>query len=298
LDIKTDTGETASYRFGVGWSNWGDSDTDAPDRILVGATNLPTKPGGKMTLNLKAPYAGKGDIVIADHKVRSIRSIEIPEGASSVSIPYDPEWGHDVYAMVTLYTSLNRKKRQGVKRAVGLTHIGLDRSPQTLSVGFDIPERVSPRETLEIPVELTGTANLKKAWVSLAAVDEGILALTNFGSPDAPAAFFAKKAFALDIHDDYSRMLNPYLAKGPTRSGGDSIGGAGLSVVPTKTVALYEGPVSLRNGKATIILDLPDFNGELRIMATAWTKDAIGSASQSIKVRDAVPANLALNLPR
>jgi len=84
---------------------------------------------------------------------------------------------------------------------------------------------------------------LNTAWVSLAAIDEGILALTDFDSPDAPAAFFAKKAFALDIHDDYSRLLNPYQADGPTRSGGDSIGGAGLSVVPTKTVALFEGPI-------------------------------------------------------
>jgi len=294
LDVKTDTGETASYRFGVGWSNWGDSDSDAPDRILVGATNLPTTPGGSMTLNLKAPYAGRGDIVIADHAVRSIRTIEIPEGASSVSIPYDPDWGHDVYAMVTLYTSLDAENRQGVKRAVGLTHIALDRSPQTLDLAFDIPDRVSPRTTLDIPIELSGNDSLNTAWVSLAAIDEGILALTDFDSPDAPAAFFAKKAFALDIHDDYSRLLNPYQADGPTRSGGDSIGGAGLSVVPTKTVALYEGPISLNNGKGTITLDLPDFNGELRIMATAWTKDSIGSASQPIKVRDAVPANLSL----
>ncbi|MEP3655162.1 MAG: alpha-2-macroglobulin [Litorimonas sp.] len=294
LDVKTKNGETASFRFGVGWSNWGDSDSDAPDRIIVGATDLPTQPGGAMTLNLKSPYSGRGDIVIADHTVRSIRTVEIPEGASSVRIPYDKNWGHDVYAMVTLYTPLDEKKRQGVKRAVGLTHIGLDRSSQTLDVSFDIPDRVQPRTTLEIPVVLSGAPNVKKAWVSLAAVDEGILALTDFDSPDAPAAFFSKKAFALDIHDDYSRMLNPYAADGKTRSGGDSIGGAGLSVVPTKTVALFEGPVDVRNGKATVSLALPDFNGELRIMATAWTKAAIGSVSQSIKVRDAVPANLAL----
>ena len=294
LDVKAKSGETASFRFGVGWSNWGDSDSDAPDRIIVGATDLPTEPGGALTLNLKSPYAGRGDIVIADHTVRSIRTVEIPEGASSVRIPYDRDWGHDVYAIVTLYTSLDEKKRQGVKRAVGLTHIALDRSSQTLNVSLDIPDRVQPRTTLDIPIDISGVSKISKAWVSLAAVDEGILALTNFDSPDAPAAFFSKKAFALDIHDDYSRMLNPYAANGKARSGGDSIGGAGLSVVPTKTVALFEGPVTVRNGKAMVSLDLPDFNGELRIMATAWTKTAVGSASQPIKVRDAVPANLAL----
>jgi len=78
LDVKSENGDVASYRFGVGWSNWGDSDSDAPDRILVGATDLPGKPGGQMTLNLKAPYAGKGDIVIADHTVRAIRTIDVP----------------------------------------------------------------------------------------------------------------------------------------------------------------------------------------------------------------------------
>ena len=294
LDVKSENGDVASYRFGVGWSNWGDSDSDAPDRILVGATDLPGKPGGQMTLNLKAPYAGKGDIVIADHTVRAIRTIDVPAGASSVRIPYDPEWGHDIYAMVTLYTGLDAGERTGVKRAVGLTHIALDRASQTLDVKLDVPDRVKPRSTLNIPVEISGHSLAKKAWVSLAAVDEGILALTDFKSPDAPAAFFAKKAFSLDIHDDYSRMLNPYQAGGPDRSGGDSIGGAGLSVVPTKTVALFQGAVSIVNGKANIPLELPDFNGELRLMATAWTETAIGSVSQPLKVRDAVPANLAL----
>jgi uncharacterized protein YfaS (alpha-2-macroglobulin family) len=294
LDVKTEGGETGSYRFGVGWSNWGESDTDAPDRILVGATDLPAKPGGEVTLNLNAPYAGRGDIVIADHTVRSIRTIDLPQGASSVRIPYDPSWGHDVYAMVTLYTPLDSKTRDGVKRAVGLTHIALDRGPQTLDLAINTPTRVSPRTKLDIPIQLSGAAGKEPAWISLAAVDEGILALTKFQSPDATAAFFAKKAFSLDIHDDYSRILNPFLASGPTRNGGDSIGGAGLSVVPTKTVALYQGPVKLKNGRATISLDLPDFNGELRIMATAWTDTAIGSASTPIKVRDAVPANLAL----
>ena len=294
LDMKTADGETFSHRFGVGWSNWGTGDSDGPDRILVGATNLPDEPGGEMTLNLKSPYAGKGDIVIADHTVRAIRSIEIPEGASSVRIPYDPEWGHDIYAMVTLYTSLDDKKKQGVKRAVGLTHVALDRSSQTLDVKLDVPDRVTPRSTLGLPIDVTSTKKINTAWVTIAAVDEGILALTNFSSPDATAAFFAKKAFKLDIHDDYSRMLNPYQVDGPIRSGGDSIGGAGLSVVPTKTVALFEGAVSLKNGKANVTIELPDFNGELRLMATAWTMDAIGSVSQPMKVRDAVPANLAL----
>lgn len=293
LETVDPSGAKSSVKFGVGWTNSGGA-SQAPDRILVGATDLPEKPGGHFTLNLKSPYAGRGDIVIADHTVRSIRTVEIPEGASSLRLPYDPDWGHDVYAMVTAYTPLSNTEGKAVKRAVGLTHIGLDRSEQTLQLSIKAPKRVSPRITLDVPIEISGVAANEQAWMSLAAVDEGILALTNFRSPDAAEAYFSKKAFSLDIRDDYSRILNPYIMDGAQRSGGDSIGGAGLSVVPTQTVALYQGPVTLKDGKAVISFDLPDFNGELRLMATAWTKTAVGSASQPIKVRDAVPANLAL----
>lgn len=293
LETQDSSGAKASYRFGVGWSA-SDGESDAPDRILVGATDLPDTPGGIFTLNLNSPYAGRGDIVIADHTVRSIRTVEIPEGASALRIPYEKDWGHDIYAMVTLYTSLDDKKREGVKRAVGLTHIGLDRSSQTLDVSIQTPARIAPRVTLDVPIEISGLSAREEAWVTVAAVDEGILALTKFTSPDAPDAFFSKKAFTLDVRDDYARILNPFLMDGQQRSGGDGIGEAGLSVVPTQTVALFQGPVKLKNGKATISFDLPDFNGELRIMATAWTGSAVGSASLPIKVRDAVPANLAL----
>jgi uncharacterized protein YfaS (alpha-2-macroglobulin family) len=290
LETVDADGTIASVRFGVGWYNTGE--TDAPDRILVGATDLPETPGGSFLLNLEAPYAGQGDIVIADHKVRSLRTISIPEGVSSVRIPYEAEWGHSIYAMVTLYTPLDADKKQSAKRAVGLTHIALGRSSQTIDVSLNTPDRVAPRETIEVPITLSGAVN-GKAYLTLAAVDEGILALTKFRSPDAAETLFAKMAFALDVQDDYARILEPWSAT-TTRSGGDSLGGAGLSVVPTQTVALFRGPVTVRNGKAVVPLDLPDFNGELRLMATAWTKNAVGSASKPLKVRDAVPATLAL----
>jgi uncharacterized protein YfaS (alpha-2-macroglobulin family) len=66
------------------------------------------------------------------------------------------------------------------------------------------------------------------------------------------------------------------------RSGGDQIGGAGLSVVPTRTVALFSGAVELGRDAAgaTVSLDLPDFNGELRLMAVAWSETGLGSGAR------------------
>ena len=80
--------------------------------------------------------------------------------------------------------------------------------------------------------------------MTLAAVDEGILRLTKFRSPDPEAWYFGKKALGVDVYDDYARILDANIAA-PTRVGGDQIGGEGLTVVPTKTVALYSGPVDI-----------------------------------------------------
>ncbi|HMP63049.1 MAG TPA: alpha-2-macroglobulin family protein, partial [Phenylobacterium sp.] len=96
--------------------------------------------------------------------------------------------------------------------------------------------------------------------------------------------------------DDYGRLLDPNLgAPANVNFGGDEIGGEGLTVTPIRTVALWSGVVETgRDGRATITLPAPDFNGELRLMAVAWTDDAVGSASQPLVVRDPVVAELAL----
>ncbi len=292
LDITTKDGGKASYGFGVGWSR-GSSATDAPDRIQIGAPDKPMRPGDKFTISLNAPYAGRGDLVIAGEAVHQVQALDIPEGASEITLPFGKSWGQSVYAMVTLYTP--RSKEHAIpKRAVGLTHIKLDRDKNTLDVNILAPEKTTPRQTFDVTVNVNNIPSGQKAYLTLAAVDEGILQLTKYKSPDAAGHYFAKKAFALDVRDDYSRILDPFAAGGADRQGGDSIGGAGLTVVPTKTVAMFSGLVQVKGGKVTLPLELPDFNGELRLMVTAWSRTAVGSASQPMKVRDPVPANLAL----
>ena len=79
------------------------------------------------------------------------------------------------------------------------------------------------------------------------------------------------------------------------REGGDNLGGRALSVVPTKTVALFSGLVKVgAGGMAQIPLDIPDFNGELRLMAVAMTERKVGHAEMPLTVRDPVVAELIL----
>jgi uncharacterized protein YfaS (alpha-2-macroglobulin family) len=294
LDAMAENGVKGSIRFNVGWARTS-SGIDAPDRIVMGTVEKSVNEGDTITLSVDAPYAGRGDLVIANETVQSIQSVVLPEGESVLSFKFSKNWGDSVYAMLTLYTPEPEDGKSIQRRAAGVSYIALDRSAQILDVNFNAPEKIEPRQSYELAVTVDNLPKGEKAWISVAAVDEGILQLTQYKTPDAEGYFFGKKAFGLDVRDDYARLLNPNLGIAAILpQGGDSVGGAGLSVVPTQTVSLYSGPVSLKNGKAVIPLEIPDFQGKLRLMATSWTRTAVGSGEGALIIRDPVPVTVGL----
>ena len=295
LEVKASDDSQSSYAFAVGWGEA--SLTDRPDSLQMAGPSEPLSNGDPITLSLNSPYAGLASLVIADENVRFVKNIQVPEGGSEITLPFDESWGQSVYAMLTVYTPRDVVGRPVPRRAVGISYIERDRSQQKLTLDIKTPDVLRPRLEHDFTVSVKNLPRGEKVWMSFAAVDEGILQLTKFKSPDATQYFFGKKAFGLTVRDDYARLLNPNLGTPAiANSGGDSLGGEGLTVVPTKTVSLFEGPVQIKNGKAVITLDIPDFNGELRLMATAWSASAVGSASRPVTVRDKVPA--IVGLPR
>lgn len=296
LIIETPDGaQSASLRFSVGWG--GSSLSDAPDQIQMGGPDEPLNPGDMLSLSVNAPYAGIGELVLADSHIRSVQTVEIPAGGAQINVPLPADLSGGIYAMLSLYTPRDARERPVPRRAVGLSYIDIDKQKQKLDVGISVPEIVRPRQTQSVRIEVGNIPRGERAYITLSAVDTGILQITKYKTPDLAAHFFGKFAFNLDVRDDYARILNANLgAPAIARSGGDSLGGEGLTSVPIKTVSLFSGPIAAQNGAAVIDLDLPDFNGELRLMAHAYSETALGSASQSVKVRDAVP--LSFNLPR
>lgn len=288
------TGALSVYKFSVGWSSY--QDTDSPDTLTVAGPTEPVANGQNVKLTLNSPYEGIGELVIASDRVHQIQTITVPKGGSEVSFKIDEAWGSGVYAMVTLYTPREITDRPIPRRAVGVGYIPIDVSKKTLGVSIETPDIVRPRQTHNVDLLIDGNMS-GETFVTLAAIDEGILLITKHPSPSPQDYYFGKTALGIEMRDDYSRMLNPNLGEPAiTRSGGDGLGGEGLTVSPIKIVSLYSGPVMVSGGKASIELDLPDFNGQLRLMAVAWNDVAVGSAARHLTVRDAVPANL--NLPR
>lgn len=294
LVVTGPDGEETSRQFWVGWGGrTSDDGVDAPDRVRVMAPENTPEIGQNTVVTIVPPYDGVAQIVVATDRILNVLSVPVESDGTSVSLPVTSDWGEGAYVMVNVYTKRDPVLQAKPRRAAGVQYIPVNMKDRTFELTIDAPDKVRPRREQLIEVEIEGGPK-EPVFLTLAAVDEGILQLTKFSSPDPVDYYYGKKALGVSLYDDYGRLLDPNMGlPAEVRTGGDQLGGEGLTVVPTKSVALFSGLVDVgRSGKAKIRFQMPDFNGELRLMAVAWSKNGLGRSSRPITVRDPAPSEL------
>ena len=291
LEVFDAASSTASsVRFFAGW--WAKPGTSTtPDRMQVVSDKDLYEAGDQAEIRLAAPFTGQALVTIATDRVLESRLVDVPEAGSSIKVKIDPAWGAGAYVLVNAFRP-GAADQHGPGRAIGTAWLAIDPKPRQLQVAMTVPDKVLPRQSVSIPVTV---ANLSggAAYLTLAAVDEGILQLTDFKSPDPLGHYFGKRRLGLEIRDLYGQLIDGREGKrGDIREGGDESGLGNRGAPPElKLVALFSGLVKLDDmGKATVKLDIPDYNGRLRLMAVAWDGTNVGSAEAGLVVRDPVVA--------
>jgi uncharacterized protein YfaS (alpha-2-macroglobulin family) len=295
LEMTGPGGARSVIRFASGWGAPA-KDVEAPDFVRVSAGAKPYAQGDTLEITLKPPYAGEAQIAVATDRLIDLKTVTVGKDGATVRLKTSAAWGGGAYVLVSVVQPRDPVASPKPRRALGLVYVPLDPKDRKLTVELNTPAKIDSKAAVEVPITIKGAGFGGRARVTLAAVDEGILQLTKFQSPDPVKWYFGKRALTLDYRDDYGRLLDPNLgAPANVSFGADGIGGEGLSVTPIKTVALWSGVVETGlDGKAVIKLPAAQFNGELRLMAVAWTDTAVGSASKPLTVREAVVADLAL----
>lgn len=297
LELTGPDGASSVIRFAAGWGAPA-RDVEAPDMVRVSAGTKAYAQGDTVEITLKPPYAGEAQIAVATDRIVDFKTVSVTDKGATVKLKSDASWGGGAYVLVSVIQPRDAVTAPKPRRALGLVYVPLDPKGRKLDVALGTPAKAGSKAALDIPVTIKGAGFAGKARVTVAAVDEGILRITKFKSPDPVKWYFGKRALAVDYRDDYGRLLDPNLgAPANVNFGGDEIGGEGLTVTPIRTVALWSGVIETdRAGRAVIHLPAPDLNGELRLMVVAWTDDAVGAASKPLTVREPVVAEL--NLPR
>jgi len=184
-------------------------------------------------------------------------------------------------------------------RAIGIKWAPVDPGERKLQIKLDAPAKTLPRQPLTIGVQVSGAGANEDAYVTVAAVDVGILNLTRYQPPAPDDWYYGQRQLGLEIRDIYGRLIDGSLgATGKLRTGGDG-GQAALQASPPteKLVAFFSGAVKLdASGKANISFDIPQFNGTARLMAVAWSKSGVGHATQDVIIRD--PVVVTASLPK
>lgn len=300
LEVENSQGHQSSLRVEIGSYAWGGGGEQArPDKIAITLDKRAYQAGDKAKVTLVAPRPGKGLLLVEDGDgLRWWQRIELKgEGGDAkdargeFEIPVSPEWQrHDLHisAQIAAPDSASKPagKQQGQSlRSVGLVPLTLDREARRLPLTLSAPDKAVPLTRLEVTA--TSTPN-SQGRVVLAAVDRGVLNISDYQPLDPFEIFFGRKRFAQDLFDNYGQVIPPQDGKlARLNYGGDRAplkkGGALESRV--EIAALWSGEVSFdESGKAVIPLDLPNFNGELALMALAWNEQQVGEAERAVKV--------------
>ncbi|WP_312404800.1 alpha-2-macroglobulin family protein [Rhizobium sp.] len=300
LEVETADigGPASSVEFDAGWFVTASS-TETPDALEVALDKPSYRVGDTAKLKISSRYAGELMVMAGSEELISVETASIAENGGEVEIPVTADWGAGSYVTATLYRPGEARENRMPMRAIGITWLKVDPEARDLAIAIDAPEKTLPRQPLDISLQVAGAGANEDAYVTVAAVDVGILNLTRYEPPAPDDWYFGQRRLGLEIRDIYGRLIDGSLgATGRLRTGGDG-GSMALQASPPKEklVAFFSGPVKLDGeGKAKVSFDIPQFNGTARVMAVAWSKSGVGHGVKDVIIRD--PIVITSSLPR
>lgn len=283
---------TTVFPFFAGYS-WEDENLGKearPDKVKVALDKPRYRAGDTMKVTVTPPQPGKGVLLVESDHLLYVRDIDAKD-VSTFEIPVTAEWErHDVHVVALVFRGGQASDKTTPARAMGIEHVAMERNDRRVPLKLTMPAQMRPGNPLDVSVQADSLAG-KEAFVTVAAVDQGVLNITNYPVPDAWAWMFAKRAMVIDAYDLYSRVIEAMDgATANVRYGGD-MSGSGLPKAArpnpkVKIVDLFAGPVAFdAHGKAVVRMDVPDFNGSLRVSALAFSADRFGNADGDVTVR-------------
>ena len=290
-------GAVTSVGFDAGF--YAESTSDTPDLLEVALDKPDYKPGETMNVAVTARTAGRLTINVFTDRLVASQSQDVKPGAARVSLNVGRDWGTGAYMVATLRRPLDAPAQRMPGRAIGVQWFSIDKVAHTLALDMKLPATIRPGSTLNVPIKLAGLVGNEEARVVVAAVDVGILNLTNYRPPAPDDYYLGQRRLTAEIRDLYGQLIDGMQgARGQIRTGGDAAGAELSGSPPAQApLALYSGIVTVnRDGTAQVQFDIPAFAGSVRIMAVAWTKDKVGKAAGDVVVRD--PVVLTATLPR
>ncbi len=254
--------------------------------------------GEKVTVYI--PAVSKGQALVSLENSRKVISRKWVKTSGEDDVAYSfkvtPEMAPNFYIHVTLVQPHERADNDLPIRLYGVRPVLVNDRNSHLEPVITMPDVLRPEEEFKIKIkEKSG----RPMTYTLAIVDEGLLDLTSFKTPDPWNTMYAREALGVstwDLYDDvigaYSGRFSPMFSIG----GDENIMVGGRKDNRFNAVVKYIGPFSLQSGSATHKVRLPMYVGSVRVMLVAARDGAYGNAEKTVPVRS--PLMVLPTLPR
>ena len=276
---------------------WSDQNNGSvrPDHIAMALDKASYKDGDIAKVNIDAPYQGQAWLRIESDNLLWQQQVTLKKGHNQVEIPMKDWQRHDVY--LTAYLIAPMTKEIAIKRALGVTHIPLNRDQRQLALTITAADKIKPNTTENVTVKVANSS--QKTHVVLAAVDVGVLNLHQFKTPDPFDFFFDKRRYDIAISDNLNAIIAPN-----THQKADILWGGGAEMdrggqqasAHVQIVSYLSKPQEVIDGTASFNVPIPYFNGRLRLFAIAYSQDKFASVEKPMTVADDIVTQI--NMPR
>ncbi|MFV2073456.1 MAG: alpha-2-macroglobulin, partial [Thermoanaerobaculales bacterium] len=275
-------------------SSWGRSrgPLEAGTQLEMEVDRERYNPGDTAHITVKTPSEGiafvsveKADRVLS-HNWQALEGEQ-----TTIELEVTEEMLPNVYVHVTAIQPHAQTANDRPIRLYGVVPLAVEKASTRLPVEIIAPSELKPQQPFEVEVRVPRD---KSATVTVAVVDEGLLDLTSFKTPDPWAFFFAKERLSVVSFDVFGTVISALWGEIDRRFeiGGDEDSYRKGQTGPVKArrfppVALFAEPVRTdRDGRAHFTFTMPHYMGSVRIMAVAASGPSYGSGEAAVPVRE------------
>jgi len=243
--------------------------------------------GEELELSIRAPYTGAGLITIERDRVYAWHWFKANTTSSTQRIRVPANLEGNAYVTVTFVRDPSSDEIYASPLSYGVQPFSIALDARRNTIDIDAPAKVKPGETVALRYKTA-----RPARIVLFAVDEGILQVARYRTPDPLGYFFQKRALDVSTMQILDLLLPEFRRSGLAAApGGDAEGMLSQHLNPfrrlgEKPMAYWSGILDADSATREAKFVVPDhFNGSLRVMAVAVSDERIGVHESSMIVR-------------
>lgn len=297
-----DSGHASGNVVMIDWpASRGRSDKSDPDALsmLSFTTDKKSYDVGE-TATVFVPGSAQGKALISIENSSKVLKQEWVNTTANEDTKYKfkvtEEMAPNFYVHITLVQPHQHAENDLPIRMYGVCPVLVNNKASHLEPVLAMPDVIHPEEAFSLKIK---EKNGKPMTYTIAIVDEGLLDLTAFKTPDPWNAMYAREALGVKTWDLYDKVIGSFGAKLFPMF---SIGGDESAIVNSKKdnrfnpVVRFMGPFTLKSGSDNHKIKLPMYIGSVRVMVIAGHDGAFGNAEKTVPVRS--PLMVLPTLPR